>query len=142
MKTPVNIKQKAAFEVGKKYQFAPVGIYQAKPEKSLDTDTLPPSDMYRVPMMNDEDEYCVWIGTESVKYYNVDTLPDLIKAKLGFILTANIYGSFTSATEYVVPESDEGVQDAAFADVGWQVSKHLFCIVMTYDELQGMRGTK
>lgn len=91
---------------------------------------------YRVVMRKDDDEYIVHIAKDQTRRYTDETLPDRIKSALSMIHAfpprlreSWSLGSSDLFINHQTPELNE---------VGWQVSKDLYIVVLDQDYLYKM----
>lgn len=96
--------------------------------------------IYRVPLYREKDgNFIVYVADNFVRNFTNETLPDEIKTKLGLILGASSLDvrdwEFFNADVYVPKHMVEG-----FDEIGWQVSDNYFCICMSTELLNELRG--
>jgi hypothetical protein len=127
-------------------------------EFMLDPINIPGTDRWRVPLksemhkviymeadeLREERIYTLWVGHKTCRRYKEDQLPDIIKSKLALIHnqkdTGQIYESLPEDHFKIQVELYICTYPDDFHDVGWQVSKEYYCIVMPDDELRKLRG--
>ena len=98
-------------------------------------------DHARVFMYRSE-HYWVWVDTNYTRVYDDNTLPDEIKTKLAMILA-------TPRHEKLITD-EEVKQNTLLAymnrhspdldEVGWQVTKNLFCVALSIQFLHSLKG--
>lgn len=96
-------------------------------------------DLIRVPLRKINDRYVVYVADGLVRYYDEDTLPDLLKTKMAMILAASHHRLESEArlqrmTVYLNPMSPD------FDDIGWRVSETYFCLIVDRETLESMKG--
>lgn len=95
--------------------------------------------LYRVPLKREDNKYILHIADNFVRNFTDETLPDEIKTKLAMIVAA----SHTNVRDWAFYNSDVYVPKHpinGFEDIGWQVSDSYFCICMTTELLDELRG--
>ena len=95
--------------------------------------------LYRVPLTRDGDKYIIYVADNFVRNFTNETLPDEIKIKLGMIVAP----STTDVRDCVVYNSDFYIPMHpinGFDEIGWQVSDSYFCICMSRELLEELRG--
>lgn len=96
-------------------------------------------DLVRVPMLRAVDgHYVVFVGDKMVRRYDDNTLPDVLKSNLAMVLASSQrfvsdheVGNMAIYTNNQSPELDE---------IGWRVSDSYFCMVVSRDTLNSMKG--
>lgn len=96
-------------------------------------------DLVRVPMLRAVDgHYVVFVGDKMVRRYDDNTLPDALKSNLAMVLASpqrfvsdHEVGNMAIYTNNQSPELDE---------IGWRVSDSYFCMVVSRDTLNSMKG--
>ena len=99
---------------------------------------------YRVPLYRHEGEHIVFVADNHKRMFTTDTLPDFIKLKMSMICSsanpellidvdAEEIDSLAMTLYLVVPK--EG-----FETIGWQLTKRYFIVILTDEELDGLRG--
>ncbi len=88
---------------------------------------------YRTPMWVENYKYAINVGTNKIRYFNEELLPDRIKSCVSMI------HAFPSRLlpEWKVNPIDCYVnhQDKRLDDIGWQVSKNLYILVVEQEYL-------
>lgn len=96
--------------------------------------------LIRVPVIREDDKYTVYIGDRQTRIYDNDTLPDKLKVKFAMILSVphrhvvrdeNVRGMFDIVENEELEELN---------DIGWRVSEHIFCLVLTRETLDSLKG--
>lgn len=98
------------------------------------------SNLYRVPILREGDNYTIYVADNFVRNFTQETLPDEVKMKLSMIIAASNVDvrdwEFYNSDVYVPSDNlAEG-----FDDIGWQVSDSYFCVCMTRELLDKLRG--
>lgn len=97
------------------------------------------SNLYRVPILREGDNYTIYVADNFVRNFTQETLPDEVKTKLAMIIAA----SKTDVRDWEFYNSDVYVSNNiadGFDDIGWQVSDSYFCVCMTRELLENLRG--
>ena len=94
----------------------------------------------RVPVIRMNGQYHVYVAEKQSRIYDDETLPDELKVKFAMILSVphrnvvtddEVRGMFDIAINDETKELD---------DIGWRVSEHLFCLVLTRETLESLKG--
>lgn len=95
---------------------------------------------YRVVMRKEDDEYVVHVTKDQTRRYTDDTLPDRIKSILSMIhaFPPRLRESWSLGSSDLFINN----QTPELNEVGWQVSKDLYVLVLDQDFLFGMWGEK
>lgn len=99
---------------------------------------------YRVPLYRHEDEHVVFVADNHKRMFTTDTLPDFIKLKLSMICAS-------ATPELLIDEDTEEIDSLAttlylvvpkdgFETIGWQLTRRYFVVILTEEELNGLRG--
>lgn len=95
---------------------------------------------YRTPIWVENYNYAINVGTNKIRYFNEELLPDRIKSCLSMI------HAFPSRLlpEWKVNPIDcyTNHQDKRLDDIGWQVSKNLYVLVLDQVFLLSLYGEK
>jgi hypothetical protein len=95
---------------------------------------------YRVAMRKEDDEYVIHITKDQTRRYTDDTLPDRIKSALSMI------HAFPQRLRepWEIGSSDLFInsQTMELNEVGWQVTKNLYIVVLDQDYLFKLWGEK
>lgn len=96
-------------------------------------------DLIRLPLRKINDRYVVYVADGLVRYYDEETLPDLLKTKMAMILAASHHKlesevRLQKLTVYSNPMGPD------FDDIGWRVSETYFCLVVDRETLESMKG--
>jgi hypothetical protein len=95
--------------------------------------------LYRVPLERTGNHYTIYVADNFVRNFTDETLPDEVKTKLSMIVAA----SKTEVRDWEFYNSDVYVPKHpmdGFEDIGWQVSDSYFCICMSTELLNELRG--
>lgn len=95
--------------------------------------------LYRVPLKREGDKYILYVADNFVRNFTNDTLPDEIKTKLAMITAA----SYTDVRDWSVYNTDVYIPThpiKGFKEIGWQVSDSYFCICMSKESIEDLRG--
>jgi 3-isopropylmalate dehydratase small subunit len=94
----------------------------------------------RVAMWVRDNEYAVVVAKNHVRIFDENTLPDQIKALISMIhaFPPNILEEWESdnTTVYI------NHQDLRLDDIGWQVTKHLYILVLDNQFVKSLYGHK
>ena len=94
---------------------------------------------YRVPVHITNGVHTIYVGDNLRRRFDVDTLPEMLKHKLSMI-NASPYGGavarlgVTNIDVYTIPKNSE------FYLIGWRVTEEMYCLVLTINELDSLRG--
>lgn len=106
------------------------------PVQHRDSDTH-----YRVPVHIVDGKHTVFVGDNHRRRFDVNTLPEMLTHKLSMI-NASPYsgvidrGQVTNIDVYTVPDNNE------FHFIGWRVTEEMYCVILTREELDLLRGEK
>ena len=91
------------------------------------------SNSYRVVMITDDDEYIVHVAKDQTRRYTDDTLPDRIKSALSMIraFPPRLRDPWTIGSSDLFINS----QTPELNEVGWQVTKNLYIVVLDQEYL-------
>jgi hypothetical protein len=96
---------------------------------------------YRVPVHIVDGKHTIYVGDNHRRHFDQDTLPDVLKHKLSMI-NGSPYGEVldkhevTNIDVYTIPN------DSEFSLIGWRATEELYCVVLSNDELNLLRGEK
>jgi len=106
-------------------------------------------DIYKVPIFKKGNVFVIWTGEGAVRYFNEDTLPDLVKVPLGIIMNSPRAAELNQK-EMSDMDMAKGVLqdelfktgglDKAFEDIGWQYNKYYYVVVLSAEELASIKG--
>jgi hypothetical protein len=106
-------------------------------------------DIYKVPIFKKGDIFVIWTGEGAVRYFNEETLPDLIKGPLAIIMNSPKAAELNQK-EMSDMDMAKGVLqdelfknngiDEAYKDIGWQYNKYYYVVVLTAEELASLKG--
>lgn len=94
---------------------------------------------YRVPIHVHDGKHTVFVGDNHRRYFDQDTLPNVLKHKLSMI-NGSPYGEVidrgqvTNIDVYIAPNN---IGD--FEYIGWRVTDEMYCVVLTNQELDSLR---
>ena len=94
---------------------------------------------YRVPVHIHDGRHTIFVGDNHRRHFDQDTLPAVLKHKLSMI-NSSPYGERlykhdpTNIDVYTIPD------DSEFSMIGWRVTEELYCVVLTREELDSLRG--
>lgn len=102
---------------------------------------------FRVPLFKKQDMFIIWTGSGTVRYFQQDTLPDVIKVKLGIIMAsphaADLNTKEMSNTDFEQSNVQSEVYISKFGkdyeDIGWQYNRYYYCVVLTDKELASLQ---
>ena len=95
--------------------------------------------IYRVPLKRDGDNCILYVADNFVRTFTEDTLPDELKSKLTMIVAS----SRTDVRDWDFLNADVYVPRflvMGFDEIGWQVSDSYYCICVSKELLNEMRG--
>lgn len=95
--------------------------------------------LYRVPLKRESDRCILYVADNFVRNFTHESLPDEIKAKLTMIVAA----SYTDVRDWAIYNTDVYIPThpiKGFKEIGWQVSDSYFCICMSRELLEKLRG--
>jgi hypothetical protein len=101
------------------------------------------SGLHRVALREEDGEYQLQVDDHYVRRYDADTLPDEIKVRLAMIKAIPMLEVF----------NDEAIYHNTFLfydnhhsknldDVGWRVTKNLYCLVLPSTLLNKLKGER
>ena len=95
-------------------------------------------ELVRVPMRRIEDHFIVFVADGYHRRYDKDTLPDDLKTKLAMILAS----PHTVVPDHKLLKLDiyTNKQSPELNEVGWRASESYYCMVVTRESLDSMRG--
>ena len=94
--------------------------------------------LYRVPVQIENELHTVYVGDNHKRMFDADSLPDFIKHRLAMIAVSN-QGELLpdiSVTKLRLFETRQGHLEC----IGWRASPSFYIVVMTYDELESLKG--
>jgi hypothetical protein len=99
--------------------------------------------MHRVSLREEDGEYQLQVDDHYVRRYDVDTLPDEIKVRLAMIKAIPMLEVFTDDELYFNSFSFyENNHSKDLDDVGWRVTKNLYCLVLPTTLLNKLKGER
>lgn len=94
-----------------------------------------------MPVIREGDTYTVYIGDRQTRIYDSNTLPDKLKVKFAMILSVPHKNPLLHDEEVRgMFDVVENVQLEELDDIGWRVSEHIFCLVLTRETLNSLKG--
>lgn len=100
------------------------------------------SGLHRVALREEDGEYRLQVDDHFVRRYDADTLPDEIKVRLAMIKAIPM-ALFTEEAvfhnHYVFYENHHSKD---LDDVGWRVTKNLYCLVLPSTLLNKLKGER
>jgi len=106
-------------------------------------------DYYRIPMIVDGDDYVIVVGDNKIRMYTDETLPDFVKALITMIhaFKPNLFDryiesahSVDSVHKSVVHSIYDNNQDRRLDEIGWQLTKDFYMLILTTKQLFGLIG--
>lgn len=95
--------------------------------------------LYRVPVHIENEQHTVYVGDNHTRIFDADTLPDFLKHKLAMIAVSNQGELFddvqVTKLRLFVPRHGD------LECIGWRASPSYYIVVMTYDELNSLKGS-
>ena len=101
------------------------------------------SGLHRVSLLEEDGDYQLQVGDHYVRRYDVDTLPDEIKVRLAMIKAIPMLEVFTDEDIYYnsfLFYDNKHSKD--LDDVGWRVTKNLYCLVLPSTLLNKLKGER
>lgn len=95
--------------------------------------------LYRVPVHIENEQHTVYVGDNHTRMFDADSLPDFLKHKLAMIAVSSQGELFndTQVTKLRLFETRHGDLER----IGWRASPSYYIVVMTYDELNSLKGS-
>ena len=93
--------------------------------------------LHRVALSEDDGEYQLQVDDHYVRRYDADTLPDEIKVRLAMIKAIPMLAVFHN--HYIFYENHHSKD---LDDVGWRVTKNLYCLVLPTTLLNKLKGER
>ncbi len=95
---------------------------------------------YRVPVHIVDGRHTIFVGDNHRRHFDQDTLPATLKHKLSMI-NASPYGEpadtvgehLNNIDIYTIPNDE-------FYMIGWKATETMYCVVLSNDELDSLRG--
>lgn len=101
------------------------------------------SGLHRVALREEDGEYQVQVDDHYMRRYDVDTLPDEIKVRLAMIKAIPSLVVFTDSEVYFNSFIFyENKHSKDLDDVGWRVTKDLYCLVLPSTLLNKLKGER
>ena len=99
--------------------------------------------LHRVALRVEDGEYQLQVDDHYVRRYDADTLPDEIKVRLAMIKAIPRLEVFTDEEVYFNHSIFyENRHSKDLDDVGWRVTKNLYCLVLPTTLLNKLKGEK
>lgn len=99
--------------------------------------------LHRVSLLEEDGEYQLQVDDHYVRRYDVDTLPDEIKVRLAMIKAVPMLEVFTDEEIYFNSfRFYENNHSEDLDDVGWRVTKNLYCLVLPTTLLNKLKGER
>jgi hypothetical protein len=93
------------------------------------------TDHWRVPLWVEGDTYRLCVGKNSYRYFRDETLPEEIKSALGMI---NAFPPNDVPIWDVNPiNAYINAQDPKLDTIGWRVSRYLYIVILSREQLEG-----
>ena len=99
--------------------------------------------LHRVALREEDGEYQLQVDDHYVRRYDADTLPDGIKVRLAMIKAIPMLEVFTDEDVYFnhsIFYDNKHSED--LDDVGWRVTKNLYCLVLPSTLLNKLKGER
>ena len=98
--------------------------------------------LHRIALREEDDEYQLQVDDHYVRRYDVNTLPNEIKVRLAMIKAIPM-ATFTEEAvyhnHYIFYENHHSKD---LDDVGWRVTKNLYCLVLPTTLLNKLKGER
>lgn len=98
------------------------------------------NDHHRVPVVSLFGKYEVYVGDNFIRLYSEDDLPDIIKSRIAMVKAATVNIPDTYLTSENIGQIYTGDPMSPMYEIGWQVSKELFVVVIPSKDLTYLRG--
>jgi hypothetical protein len=99
--------------------------------------------LHRVALREEDGEYQLQVDDHYVRRYDADTLPDEIKVRLAMIKAIPMLEVFTDEDVYYNSFLFyENKHSKDLDDVGWRVTKDLYCLVLPTTLLNKLKGER
>lgn len=98
------------------------------------------NDHHRVPVVSIFGKYEVYVGDNFIRLFSEDDLPDIIKSRIAMVKAATISPPDTYLTSENIGDIYRGDPMSPMYEIGWQVSKELFVVVIPSKDLTYLRG--
>jgi len=99
--------------------------------------------LHRVALSEEDGEYQLQVDDHYVRRYDANTLPDEIKVRLAMIKAVPMLEVFTDEELYFNSfRFYENNHSKNLDDVGWRVTKNLYCLVLPSTLLNKLKGER
>lgn len=98
------------------------------------------NDHHRVPVVSLFGKYEVYVGDNFIRLYTEDDLPDIIKSRIAMVKAATVKIPDSYLTSENIGQIYTGDPMSPMYEIGWQVSKELFVVVIPSRDLTYLRG--
>ena len=98
------------------------------------------NDHHRVPVAHISGKYEVYVGDNFIRLYEEDALPDDIKSRLTMIRAGTIEEPDFDMKLATIQQIYEGNPNSSLYEIGWQVAKNLYVVVLPSRYLTYLRG--
>lgn len=98
------------------------------------------NDHHRVPVAHISGKYEVYVGDNFIRLYEEDALPDDIKSRLTMIRAGTIEEPDFDMRLATIQQIYEGDSRSSLYEIGWQVAKNLYVVVLPSKYLTYLRG--
>jgi hypothetical protein len=98
------------------------------------------NDHHRVPVVSLSGKYEVYVGDNFIRLFSEDDLPDIIKSRIAMVKAATVNIPDTYLTSENIGQIYTGDPMSPMYEIGWQVSKELFVVVIPSKDLTYLRG--
>ena len=98
------------------------------------------NDHHRVPVVSLFGKYEVYVGDNFIRLYTEDDLPDIIKSRIAMVKAATVKPPDAYLTSENIGQIYTGDPMSPMYEIGWQVSKELFVVVIPSKDLTYLRG--
>jgi hypothetical protein len=98
------------------------------------------NDHHRVPVVSLFGKYEVYVGDNFIRLYSEDDLPDIIKSRIAMVKAATVKIPDSYLTSENIGQIYTGDPMSPMYEIGWQVSKELFVVVIPSKDLTYLRG--
>jgi hypothetical protein len=93
-----------------------------------------------VPVVSLFGKYEVYVGDNFIRLYTEDDLPDIIKSRIAMVKAATVKIPDSYLTSENIGQIYTGDPMSPMYEIGWQVSKELFVVVIPSRDLTYLRG--
>ena len=96
-------------------------------------------ELIRLPVRRVEGRYVVYVADGLVRYYDEETLPDVLRTRFAMILATpqpELLNEILLQRLHVYINA----HDPELDEVGWRVSETYFCIIVDRETLESLKG--